>query len=99
MRDLYKKFDLAQDVIYFPGHFATLYKLMTLDQSCWEIIDSIKPYIESPARYGKSPYLYPLYGLGEEPQAFVRLSAIYGSTHVLNKPIKEMICRMEKWLV
>ena len=26
-------------------------------------------------RYGKSPYLYPLYGLGELPQAFARLAA------------------------
>eukprot|EP00960_Hanusia_phi_P044478 756667-Hanusia_phi.AAC.3 len=25
------------------------------------------------ASYGKSPYLYPLYGLGELPQAFARL--------------------------
>ena len=29
-------------------------------------------------RYGKSPYLYPLYGLGELPQAFARLAAVYG---------------------
>jgi Rab GDP dissociation inhibitor len=27
-----------------------------------------KLYGESLARYGKSPYLYPLYGLGELPQ-------------------------------
>ena len=26
--------------------------------------------------YGKSPYLYPLYGLGELPQAFARLVLI-----------------------
>ena len=27
---------------------------------------------ESMQRYGKSPYLYPLYGLGELPQGFAR---------------------------
>lgn len=27
---------------------------------------------ESIQRYGKSPYLYPLYGLGELPQGFAR---------------------------
>ncbi|NWW40365.1 GDIB inhibitor, partial [Panurus biarmicus] len=46
---------------------------------------------ESLARYGKSPYLYPLYGLGELPQGFARLSAIYGGTYMLNKPIEEIV--------
>ena len=32
----------------------------------------IKLYSDSLARYGKSPYLYPLYGLGELPQGFAR---------------------------
>jgi Rab GDP dissociation inhibitor len=39
------------------------------------------------ARYGKSPYIYPMYGLGELPQAFARLSAIYGGTYMLDKQI------------
>jgi len=40
---------------------------------------------------GKSPYIYPRYGLGELPQAFARLAAIYGGTYMLNKPISEII--------
>jgi len=43
------------------------------------------------ARYGKSPYIYPLYGLGELPQGFARLSAIYGGTYMLDKPIDEIV--------
>jgi len=43
------------------------------------------------ARYGKSPYIYPLYGLGELPQSFARLSAIYGGTYMLDKPIDEIV--------
>jgi Rab GDP dissociation inhibitor len=43
------------------------------------------------ARYGKSPYIYPLYGLGELPQSFARLSAIYGGTYMLDKAIDEII--------
>ena len=43
------------------------------------------------ARYGKSPYIYPLYGLGELPQAFARLSAIYGGTYMLDKPVDEIV--------
>ena len=47
-----------------------------------------KYFSNSLARYGKSPYLYPLYGLGELPQGFARLSAIYGGTYMLDKPIE-----------
>ena len=43
------------------------------------------------ARYGKSPYIYPLYGLGELPQAFARLSAIHGGTYMLDKPVDQIV--------
>ncbi|KVH93390.1 GDP dissociation inhibitor [Cynara cardunculus var. scolymus] len=44
-------------------------------------------YAESLARFESgSPYIYPMYGLGELPQAFARLSAVYGGTYMLNKP-------------
>ncbi|KAG7454633.1 hypothetical protein MATL_G00261910 [Megalops atlanticus] len=92
MRDVYKKFDLGQDVIDFTGHALALYRTDEyLDQPCLDTINRIKLYSESLARYGKSPYLYPLYGLGELPQGFARLSAIYGGTYMLNKPIEEIV--------
>lgn len=43
------------------------------------------------ARFGKSPYIYPLYGLGELPQSFARLSAIYGGTYMLDKQADEIV--------
>ena len=52
-----------------------------------ETMDRIILYTKSMARYGKSPYIYPMYGLGELPQAFARLSAIYGGTYMLDKKI------------
>uniref|UniRef100_A0AAZ3P131 Rab GDP dissociation inhibitor n=1 Tax=Oncorhynchus tshawytscha TaxID=74940 RepID=A0AAZ3P131_ONCTS len=92
MRALYKKFSLGQDVMDFTGHALALYRTDDyLDQPCINTINRIKLYSESLARYGKSPYLYPLYGLGELPQGFARLSAIYGGTYMLNKPIEEIV--------
>ncbi|XP_026384345.1 guanosine nucleotide diphosphate dissociation inhibitor 1-like [Papaver somniferum] len=45
-------------------------------------------YAESLARFqGGSPYIYPLYGLGELPQVrFDRLSVVDGGTYMLHKP-------------
>lgn len=39
---------------------------------CKHLIARCRLYSDSLARYGKSPYLYPLYGLGELPQGFAR---------------------------
>ena len=62
-----------------------------LQEPCLDLINRVKLYSESLARYGKSPYLYPLYGLGELPQGFARLSAIYGGTYMLDKAVDEII--------
>ncbi|MQL72255.1 hypothetical protein Taro_004573 [Colocasia esculenta] len=57
------------------------------DPKSHEGLDLNKLYAESLARFeGGSPYIYPLYGLGELPQGFARLSAVYGGTYMLNKP-------------
>ncbi|XP_059817941.1 rab GDP dissociation inhibitor alpha [Hypanus sabinus] len=97
MRDVYKKFDLGQDVMDFTGHALALYRTDDyVDQPCLEAINRIKLYSDSLARYGKSPYLYPLYGLGELPQGFARLSAIYGGTYMLNKPVDELVLENNK---
>jgi len=92
MVEVFKKFGLAADTVDFVGHALALHRDDEyLQQPAGETIMKIKLYVESLARYSKSPYIYPLFGLGELPQAFARLSAIYGGTYMLSKPIEEIV--------
>ncbi|XP_012942326.1 rab GDP dissociation inhibitor alpha [Aplysia californica] len=89
---LYEKFGLDANTQDFTGHALALYRndqymaLTSLD-----LIKRCRLYSDSLSRYGKSPYLYPLYGLGELPQGFARLSAIYGGTYMLDKPVDKIV--------
>lgn len=92
MQDVYKKFELDDNTADFTGHALALYRDDNYkNESCSETMKRIKLYSDSLARYGKSPYLYPLYGLGELPQGFARLSAIYGGTYMLDKQVDEIV--------
>ncbi|MBA0698734.1 hypothetical protein Goari_000430 [Gossypium aridum] len=83
-----RKYGLEDDTIDFIGHALALHNEDSyLAQPALNFVKRMKLYAESLARFqGGSPYIYPLYGLGELPQAFARLSAVYGGTYMLNKP-------------
>ncbi|KAH7518696.1 guanosine nucleotide diphosphate dissociation inhibitor At5g09550 isoform X1 [Ziziphus jujuba] len=87
-RELIMKYGLEDDTVDFIGHALALHSDDTyLDKPAMGFVKKMKLYAESLARFqGGSPYIYPLYGLGELPQAFARLSAVYGGTYMLNKP-------------
>lgn len=92
MANLYKKFELEPETQDLIGHAMALHlDDAYLEQPARPTIDKIILYIGSIARYGKSPYIYPLYGLGELPQSFARLSAIYGGTYMLSNSPDEII--------
>lgn len=93
MQDLFSKFDLDPAIADFTGHALALHlNDEYLKKAAIETLNRIKLYSDSLARYGKSPYLYPLYGLGELPQGFARLSAVYGGTYMLDKGVDEVVC-------
>ncbi|KAF5960439.1 hypothetical protein HYC85_001648 [Camellia sinensis] len=87
-KDVISKYGLDDNTVDFIGHALALHiDDSYLDQPAMDFVKRVKLYAESLARFqGGSPYIYPLYGLGELPQAFARLSAVYGGTYMLNKP-------------
>ncbi|KAF3922794.1 hypothetical protein AA313_de0206841 [Arthrobotrys entomopaga] len=88
MKNIYQKFNLEPATRDFVGHAMALYSDdKYLDQPARATFNKIRLYAASVALYGKSPYLYPLYGLGELPSAFTRLSAVHGGTYMLNTKV------------
>lgn len=91
MSQVYYKFGLELGTQDFIGHAMALHLDDTyVSRPARETYERIVLYTTSMARYGKSPYIYPLYGLGELPQGFARLSAIYGGTYMLAKTIEKI---------
>ncbi|XP_076012609.1 rab GDP dissociation inhibitor beta-like [Genypterus blacodes] len=95
-RDLFCRFDLGLDVMEFTGHAIALHSNESyLDHPCVETIRRIRLYCESLGQH-TSPYIYPVYGLGELPQGFARLSAEYGGTYLLNRAVDQIVMDNDK---
>lgn len=91
-KEVYDKFGLDEDTQQFTGHALALHLSDAyLNEPFKETLDTIKLYAYSMARYGNSPYIYPIYGLGGLPEGFSRLCAIHGGTYMLNKPIDTLV--------
>lgn len=92
MNEIYTYFGLESGTKDFIGHAMALWSTDDyLNEVARPTYERILLYASSVAKYGKSPYIYPLYGLGELPQGFARLSAIYGGTYMLDTPIDEVL--------
>lgn len=69
-KDLLEKHGLNDEIVDFIGHSLALYRNDDyLPNPAIDMVMRIKLYYESITRFEglKSPYIYPLYGLGELP--------------------------------
>lgn len=90
--DVFKKFKLEENTIDFMGHAVALYRDDSyLSRPAMDTIRKFKLYTDSVGKYGDSPFLYPVYGLGGIPESFSRLCAIHGGTYMLNMPVDEIL--------
>lgn len=92
MRELYTKFGLQPDTHEFISHAMCLeVDNAHLDKPALPTLEELQSYCYSLARYGSSPYIYPMYGLGGLPEGFSRLCAIHGGTFMLNRDVDEIL--------
>ena len=97
MRDVFKKFKLEENTIDFLGHAVALFRDDDfLDQPAIDALKKMQLYMESLGKYGDSPFLYPVYGLGGLPESFSRLCAIHGGTYMLNTKVDEILFNGDK---
>lgn len=90
--ELFKKFSLEPNTIDFIGHAMGLYLNDNyLNEPAVHLIDRINLYADSMGRYGDTPFLYPIYGLGGIPEGFSRLAAIHGGTYMLRTNADEIL--------
>jgi Rab GDP dissociation inhibitor len=80
-RELLSSYSFDEGTVDFIGHAMALFSTDEyLGLPAIQLVMRIKLYQDSLMRFMsngvKSPYIYPLYGLGELPQGFARLSAV-----------------------
>jgi Rab GDP dissociation inhibitor len=85
MSELFEKFGVDANTQSFMGHAMALMRDESyISRPAIETVRAIKLYAYSLERYGKSPYIYPIYGLGGLPEGFSRLR--YQRRHVHAEP-------------
>ncbi|XP_075394909.1 rab proteins geranylgeranyltransferase component A 1 isoform X1 [Tenrec ecaudatus] len=54
-------------------------------------LKATKTFLHCLGRYGNSPFLFPLYGQGELPQCFCRMSAVFGGIYCLRHSVECLV--------
>ncbi|XP_060688197.1 rab proteins geranylgeranyltransferase component A 1 isoform X1 [Hemiscyllium ocellatum] len=60
-----------------------------------EGLKATQHFLQCLGRYGNTPFLFPLYGVGEIPQCFCRMSAVFGGTYCLRHSVKCLVVDRE----
>lgn len=92
--EVYEWHKIDDDGVDFTGHAISLFTNNNYLQDPKQLvpmIKGIKLYAESLAKYEKSPYIYPLWGLGGLPEGFSRLAAVHGGVYMLRKPVANIL--------
>ncbi|KAJ1720537.1 Rab GDP dissociation inhibitor alpha [Coemansia erecta] len=96
MKEVYDHFSFNEDTQEFIGHAMALhldekYKNRPAKETCGPATMYLRSAARALDRSAGSPYIYPQFGLGDLPQGFARLSAVYAGTFMLNTPVDEIV--------
>jgi len=69
--------------------------LIDEDTKTYEGLKSTQKFLKSLGRYGNGAFLWTTYGTGEIPQAFSRLSAVFGGLFCLRRSVKSLVVDKE----
>lgn len=92
-QQLFEKLWCDEKTAEFVGHCLALRTNNSyLSEPAHDMIAHIQLYMRSLLRFGaQSPFLYPWHGLGSLPEAFARMSSIWGGTFQLERDITEIL--------
>ncbi|RDD45951.1 Rab proteins geranylgeranyltransferase component A 1 [Trichoplax sp. H2] len=86
--DYLKSWRLSEDLQHFIIHcIAMVEKNVTTIEG----LAAAQCFLQSLGRFGETPFLWPLYGVAELPQAFCRLCAVFGGIYCLRMTVPSLI--------
>ncbi|KAM9788450.1 rab proteins geranylgeranyltransferase component A 1 [Neosynchiropus ocellatus] len=88
----YAEFLRAQQLGDNLQHFL-LYSIATATEDTpTEVgLASTRHFLRCLGRYGNTPFLFPVYGLGEIPQCFCRMCAVFGGIYCLRHSVQSLV--------
>uniref|UniRef100_A0A3Q3XB46 Rab proteins geranylgeranyltransferase component A n=1 Tax=Mola mola TaxID=94237 RepID=A0A3Q3XB46_MOLML len=69
--------------------------MVTEDTPTEEGLASTRHFLHCLGRYGNTPFLFPVYGLGEIPQCFCRMCAVFGGIYCLRHSVSCLLVDKE----
>ncbi|KAJ7996391.1 hypothetical protein DPEC_G00236600 [Dallia pectoralis] len=83
---------LTENLQHFIQHSIAM---VTLDTRTLDGLRATQHFLRCLGRYGNTPFLFPLYGLGEVPQCFCRMCAVFGGIYCLRQSVRCLVLNKE----
>ncbi|KAL7844736.1 hypothetical protein SRHO_G00232750 [Serrasalmus rhombeus] len=84
--------NLTENLQHFVFHSIAMVNQETLTE---EGLKATQHFLQCLGRYGNTPFLFPLYGLGEIPQCFCRMCAVFGGIYCLRHSVQCLVVDKE----
>jgi len=94
MKQVFEYWKIDEDTQDFSSHAVALYtddSHLNDSSKTIDCIERLQLYAWSLSRFEKSPYIYPMYGLGGLPEGFSRLAAVHGGVYMLRRQIENIL--------